>query len=301
MAGAASNDQALSLLATVNNHGDLAVKLSSLKQAKDLLLSLEPSFVAVIFTVCLVLPHYDTVPGRLGLWVTFCRYNGSAHRGPALTPAEVLITDACSACFEQRTVFTQALAKALNQMVDQTPLPLLFMRTVIQAIDDFPSLVDFVMEILSKLVRKLGTSDVLYVRFGFLKCASQTQPHSFHELLRLPPPQPESTLNKYANLRGPLAAYASQPSVKASLYRYTIVHLVDRQLYFMEITTLADLGLENETHLQQPHVPPSLYLTDTSSSVHGADSNVIITKQHKLINSWSNSYVIIRKRSDSQK
>ncbi|RXH92527.1 hypothetical protein DVH24_033423 [Malus domestica] len=131
MAGAASNDQALSLLATVNNHGDLAVKLSSLKQAKDLLLSLEPS--------------------------------GSAHRGPASTPAEVLITDACSACFEQRTVFTQALAKALNQMVDQTPLPLLFMRTVIQAIDDFPSLVDFVMEILSKLVRKQGTSDVLYV------------------------------------------------------------------------------------------------------------------------------------------
>ncbi|KAM1135177.1 hypothetical protein ACFX14_044340 [Malus domestica] len=285
MAGAASNDQALSLLATVNNHGDLAVKLSSLKQAKDHLLSLEPSFVAVIVTVCLVLPHYDTVPGQLGLWVTFCRYNGSAHRGPALTPAEVLITDACSACFEQSTVFTQALAKALNQMVDQTPLPLLFMRTVFQAIDDFPSLVDFVMEILSKLVRKRGTSDVLYVRFGFLKCASQTQPHSFHVLLRLPPPQPESTLNKYANLRGPLAAYASQPSVKASLYR----------------PKLADLGLENETHLQQPHVPPSLYLTDTSSSVHGVDSNVIITKQHKLINSWSNSYVIIRKRSDSQK
>ncbi|XP_070682121.1 uncharacterized protein [Malus domestica] len=141
-------------------------------------------------------------------------------------------------------------------MVDQTPLPLLFMRTVIQAIDDFPSLVDFVMEILSKLVRK-----------------------------QLPPPQLEGTLNKFANLRGPFAAYASQPSVKASLYR----------------PTLADLGLENETHLQQPHVPPSLYLTDTSSSVHGADSNVIITKQHKLINSWSNSYVIIRKRSDSQK
>ncbi|MCD9558829.1 hypothetical protein HAX54_016455 [Datura stramonium] len=89
---------------------------------------------------------------------------GSAHTGPALTPAEVLvaihdinpdrdglplkkITDACSACFEQRTVFTQqVLAKALRQMVDQTPLPLLFMRTVIQAIDAFPTLVDFVME-----------------------------------------------------------------------------------------------------------------------------------------------------------
>ncbi|KAJ8453396.1 hypothetical protein Cgig2_008280 [Carnegiea gigantea] len=122
---------------------------------------------------------------------------GSAHTGPALTPAEVLVaihdivTDACSACFEQRTVFTQhVLAKALNQMVDRTPLPLLFMRTVIQAIDAFPTLVDFVMEILSKLVNR-----------------------------QLPGPQLESALNKYANLRSSLAAYSSQPSVKSSLPR----------------------------------------------------------------------------------
>ncbi|XP_060962678.1 uncharacterized protein LOC115699992 isoform X3 [Cannabis sativa] len=39
-------DQALSLLAAANNHGDLAVKLSSLRQAKDILLSLDPSFAA---------------------------------------------------------------------------------------------------------------------------------------------------------------------------------------------------------------------------------------------------------------
>ncbi|XP_072056867.1 uncharacterized protein [Arachis hypogaea] len=126
---------------------------------------------------------------------------GSAHTGPALTPVEVLvaihgivpekdglalkkITDACSACFEQRTVFTQqVLAKALNQMVDQTPLPLLFMRTVIQAIDAFPALVDFVMEILSKLVTKqVWRMPKLWV--GFLKCVYQTQPRSFHVLLQ---------------------------------------------------------------------------------------------------------------------
>ncbi|CAJ1973959.1 unnamed protein product [Sphenostylis stenocarpa] len=127
---------------------------------------------------------------------------GSAHTGPALTPVEVLvamhgivpekdglalkkITDACSACFEQRTVFTQqVLAKALNQMVDQTPLPLLFMRTVIQAIDAFPALVDFVMEILSKLVtRQVWRMPKLWV--GFLKCVYQTQPRSFHVLLQV--------------------------------------------------------------------------------------------------------------------
>ncbi|MBA0879570.1 hypothetical protein Goshw_003546 [Gossypium schwendimanii] len=87
---------------------------------------------------------------------------GSAHIGPALTPPDRLIlymilyapylqeinltTDACSACFEQRTVFTQqVLAKALNQMVDQIPFPLLFMRTVIQASDAFPTMVSLII------------------------------------------------------------------------------------------------------------------------------------------------------------
>lgn len=42
-------EQALSLLAAANNHGDLAVKLSSLKQAKDILVSVEPSMAAELF------------------------------------------------------------------------------------------------------------------------------------------------------------------------------------------------------------------------------------------------------------
>ncbi|KAK7352949.1 hypothetical protein VNO80_18380 [Phaseolus coccineus] len=195
---------------------------------------------------------------------------GSAHTGPALTPVEVLvamhgivpekdglalkkITDACSACFEQRTVFTQqVLAKALNQMVDQTPLPLLFMRTVIQAIDAFPALVDFVMEILSKLVtRQVWRMPKLWV--GFLKCVYQTQPRSFHVLLQLPPQQLESALNRHSNLRGPLASYASQPTIRSTLSR----------------SILAVLGLANETHVQQ-HLSTSLHSSDTSSSVHGA-------------------------------
>ncbi|OMO50856.1 Armadillo-like helical [Corchorus capsularis] len=190
---------------------------------------------------------------------------GSAHTGPALTPAEVLVAihdiipekdglplkkimDACSACFEQRTVFTQqVLAKALNQMVDQIPLPLLFMRTVIQAIDAFPTLVDFVMEILSKLVSKqIWRMPKLWV--GFLKCVAQTQPHSFPVLLQLPPAQLESALNKYGGLRSPLAAYASQPTRIGSLPR----------------STLTILGLANESHMQQPHMP-NLHPSDNSS------------------------------------
>ncbi|KAL1534253.1 hypothetical protein AAHA92_30454 [Salvia divinorum] len=188
---------------------------------------------------------------------------GSAHTGPALTPVEVLvaihdispekdclplkkITDTCSACFEQRTVFTQqVLAKALNQMVDRTPLPLLFMRTVIQAIDAFPTLVDFVMEILSKLVNKqVWRMPKLWV--GFLKCISQTQPHSFNVLLQIPSPQLESALSKYPNLRGPLAAFTNQSSIKTSVPR----------------TTLVLLGLASETHMQQPHTVSYLQASD---------------------------------------
>ena len=49
MAIADSRDQALSLLTAANNHADLVVKLSSLKQAKDILSSLDSSSAAELF------------------------------------------------------------------------------------------------------------------------------------------------------------------------------------------------------------------------------------------------------------
>ncbi|KAJ7965846.1 Symplekin like [Quillaja saponaria] len=109
------------------------------------------------------------------------------------------------------------------------------------------------MEILSKLVAKqVWRMPKLWV--GFLKCVSQTQPHSFHVLLQLPPSQLESALNKHVNLRASLAAYANQPSIKSSLPR----------------STLAVIGLANEEHTQPPHLSSTFQSSDTSSSVHGA-------------------------------
>uniref|UniRef100_A0A1D1XLC0 Symplekin n=1 Tax=Anthurium amnicola TaxID=1678845 RepID=A0A1D1XLC0_9ARAE len=174
---------------------------------------------------------------------------GSSHSGPSLTPAEVLIAiheidpekdcvplkkvmDACSACFEQRQVFTQqVLAKALNQLVEQIPLPLLFMRTVIQAIGVFPALVDFAMEILSRLVNKqIWKYPKLWV--GFLKCALQTKPQSFNVLLQLPAAQLENALNRNPVLKNPLIEHANQPNVRSTLPR----------------TTLVVLGLSSDSH-----------------------------------------------------
>ncbi|KAH8955470.1 hypothetical protein BDL97_08G140600 [Sphagnum fallax] len=143
---------------------------------------------------------------------------GSAHTGPALTPAEVLIAlhgidphrdsvslkkvmDACSACLQQRTVFTQqVLAKVLNQLVS------------------------FVMEILSRLVNKqIWKLPKLWM--GFLKCAHQTVPHSFHVLLQLPTAQLEDALKEYPTLQGLLATHANQPAVRSTVPRSSLVLL----------------------------------------------------------------------------
>ncbi|KAI3732335.1 hypothetical protein L1987_63539 [Smallanthus sonchifolius] len=167
---------------------------------------------------------------------------GTSQGGSVLTPAEVLIaihgidpdkdgiplkkvTDACNTCFQQRQIFTQqVLAKVLNQLVEQIPLPMLFMRTVIQTIGAFPSLVDFIMEILSRLVSKqIWKNQKLWV--GFLKCAQLTKPQSFSVLLQLPPSQLEIAMNKQPALKGPLVSYASQPDIRTSLPRSILVVL----------------------------------------------------------------------------
>ncbi|KAJ8476753.1 hypothetical protein OPV22_020480 [Ensete ventricosum] len=189
-----------------------------------------------------IFPHLVNLPIENFQGALSRMLQGSPKTGPCLTPAEVLIAihgidpvkdgmplkkviDACSACFEQRKVFTQpVLAKVLNQLVEQIPLPLLFMRTVLQAIGIFPSLVDFVMEILLRLISKqIWKYPKLWV--GFLKCAIQTMPQSFSVLLQLPAAQLENALNKHPVLRPPLVEHASQPNIRSSLPRSTQVVL----------------------------------------------------------------------------
>ncbi|XP_072974798.1 uncharacterized protein [Typha angustifolia] len=170
-----------------------------------------------------------------------CMLQGSAQSGPCLTLSEVLIAihridpekegiplkkviDACSVCFEQKVFSQQVLAMALNQLVEQTPLPLLFMRTVIQAIGVFPALVDFVMEIMSRLVSKqIWKYPKLWV--GFLKCCIQTKPQSYSVLLQLPAPQLENALNRNPQLKPSLVDHASQPNIRTTLPRSTLVVL----------------------------------------------------------------------------
>ncbi|XP_077217666.1 HEAT repeat-containing protein isoform X2 [Tasmannia lanceolata] len=207
---------------------------------------------------------------------------GSSQSGPALTPAEVLIaihgidpekdgiplkkvTDACSSCFEQRQVFTQqVLAKVLNQLVEQIPLPLLFMRTVIQAIGAFPALVDFIMEILSRLVSKqIWKYPKLWV--GFLKCTLQTKPQSFNVLLQLPAAQLENALNRNPTLKPPLIDHANQPNIRSSLPR----------------STLVVLGLVQESHTGSQAQASQTQTVEESNS--GADAPTERTQESEVV------------------
>ncbi|KAF3331746.1 Symplekin [Carex littledalei] len=160
----------------------------------------------------------------------------------SLTPSEVLkaihniepekdgvplkkLMEALSACFELKTIFTQqVLAKALNLLVEQIPLPFLFMRTVIQAIGVFPGLVDFSMEIMSRLVKK-QVWNYPQLWMGFVKYAIHTKPHSFGALLQVPAPQLANALSKYPILKGPLVEHASQPHIRSTLPRSLLVVL----------------------------------------------------------------------------
>ncbi|KAL0680428.1 hypothetical protein Bca4012_047275 [Brassica carinata] len=189
-----------------------------------------------------VFPHMVNLPMEKFQVALSRVLQGPSQSGPVLSPSEVLIaihsidpardgiplkhiTDACNTCFAQRQTFTQqVLAGVLNQLVQQIPLPMLFMRTVLQAIGAFPALSDFIMEILSRLVSKqIWKYPKLWV--GFLKCAQSTQPQSYKVLLQLPPTQLGNALTKISSLRAPLAAHASQPDIQSSLPRSTLAVL----------------------------------------------------------------------------
>ncbi|XP_057808155.1 uncharacterized protein LOC131022653 isoform X2 [Salvia miltiorrhiza] len=192
--------------------------------------------------VLLLFPHLvNVLPDKFQV-VLSRLLQGFNHSTPVLSPAEALIaihkidpekdgvplkkvTDACNACFEQRHTFSQqVLAKVLNQLVEQIPLPFLFMRTVLQAIGAFPSLVQFIMEILSRLVSKqIWKSPRQWV--GFVKCAHVTLPDSFGVLLQLPAAQLENSLNRIPALKAPLVEHASQPNIRSTLPRSTLTVL----------------------------------------------------------------------------
>ncbi|XP_016141421.1 symplekin-like [Sinocyclocheilus grahami] len=143
---------------------------------------------------------------------------GSSSMSP-LTPGELLIAlhnidsskcdmksiiKATNLCFGEKNVYTsEVLAVVMQQLMEQTPLPILLMRTVIQSLSMYPRLAGFVMNILARLILK-QVWKYPKVWEGFVKCCQRTKPQSYNVLLQLPPPQLASVFERCPEMREPL-------------------------------------------------------------------------------------------------
>ncbi|KAH9924792.1 Symplekin tight junction protein C terminal-domain-containing protein [Fomitopsis serialis] len=141
-----------------------------------------------------------------------------------LSPAELMVLlhqtekeiglksaiEAIGICFSMTDVFrSEVLGAFMNQIVDEPVLPTLFLRTVIQAVTTYRSLVSFVSTtLLSRLItKKIWTNGPLWE--GFIRCAKLIAPASFGALLQLPKDQLRELVDK-------------QPSLKAGLREYVV-------------------------------------------------------------------------------
>uniref|UniRef100_A0A8D0GAE2 Symplekin n=1 Tax=Sphenodon punctatus TaxID=8508 RepID=A0A8D0GAE2_SPHPU len=117
------------------------------------------------------------------------------------------IIKATNLCFAERNVYTsEVLAVVMQQLMEQSPLPMLLMRTVIQSLTMYPRLGGFVMNILSRLIMK-QVWKYPKVWEGFIKCCQRTKPQSFQVILQLPPQQLSAIFEKCPELREPLLTH----------------------------------------------------------------------------------------------
>jgi symplekin len=119
------------------------------------------------------------------------------------------VMKAITLLFQERSVYNQeVLSAVLHQLMDLTPLPTLFMRTVIQARQACPRLIQFIMNILSRLITKQVWKQPS-VWQGFVKCCQMTKPQSFQVMLQLPPRHLQSAFEISGELKEQLKAHIS--------------------------------------------------------------------------------------------
>ncbi|BEI87101.1 hypothetical protein CcaverHIS002_0704470 [Cutaneotrichosporon cavernicola] len=140
-----------------------------------------------------------------------------------MTPADLLVTlhsekaglkptmDAIGICFSMTTVFrSDVLANAMQRIVDQpTPLPVCFVRTVIQAMRTYKSLVPFIANnALPKLVAK-RIWEMPQLWDGFVHLVRLLGQASFGTLLQMPLEQIRDLVERQPALKAPLKTFVS--------------------------------------------------------------------------------------------
>ncbi|CAF2714412.1 unnamed protein product [Rotaria sp. Silwood2] len=138
------------------------------------------------------------------------------------------IINATSVCFNERSIYTDdILAVVLQQLVEMSPIPILFMRTVLQTFSLYPKMANFIMIILQRLITKQAWKQAR-IWEGFIKCCEKTRPHSFPILLQLPPSQLKHVLQITSELRDGLVRYlCSMPIAQRSSIPSSILIVIE--------------------------------------------------------------------------
>ncbi|XP_030648668.1 symplekin [Chanos chanos] len=229
-------------------------------QALPKLIKLNPIVVKEVFNRLLGTQHSE----------------GSSSMSP-LTPGELLIAlhnidstkcdmksiiKATNLCFGEKNVYTsEVLAVVMQQLMEQNPLPMLLMRTVIQSLTMYPRLGGFVMNILSRLILK-QVWKYPKVWEGFVKCCQRTKPQSYSVLLQLPPPQLTSVFERCPELREPLLQHVH------SFTPHQQAHIPSSIMAVLEANTKmpepAPMEVPEEREVQAQHVAVSVVQTEAS-------------------------------------
>lgn len=131
----------------------------------------------------------------------------------------VLILAAIGICFSMTTVFrSDILATALSRIADLPTLPLVFLRTTIQAVSTYKSLVPFVANgVLPKLVgKRIWENAQLWDGFALL--VKKIAPASFGALLQLPKEWLRDVVDRQPGLKAGLKGFLSgKPQARGAL------------------------------------------------------------------------------------
>lgn len=107
------------------------------------------------------------------------------------------------------------LAAVMQQIVEEPVLPTLFMRTIIQTVSTYKSLVPFVStNLLSRLITKKVWNDPRLWE-GFIMCAERIAPASYNALLQLPKDQLRALVEKKPTLKTGLREFVMSMSKRS--------------------------------------------------------------------------------------
>lgn len=110
-------------------------------------------------------------------------------------------------CFAEKQIYTQeVLATVMQQLVDITPIPTLYMRTVIQSVTMYPKLSSFIVIMMQRLIGK-QIWKFPKVWEGFIKCCQRIKPICHQVLLQLPPAQLKEVFSTAPDLKEHLTKY----------------------------------------------------------------------------------------------